>query len=199
MIAAADDDPTSSNSFRGVRFSARRGSNLRFASVLPIVVLAVVPLSCSSAPGPQRMRHPDTGAKSIRNQKGIEMVWIPPGTFTMGSTDAEIQAAYEDSKRASPQFATLDWFTGEKPRHRVTIPNGFYMGKYEVTQGQCQAVMGTTTRTMTRAVSGPRPRGPEVFTRTRGGCTTCMATCTNGARIGITTVITERRLTGARG
>jgi hypothetical protein len=89
-----------------VRFSARRGSNLRFASVLPIVVLAVVPLSCSSAPGPQRMRHPDTGAKSIRNQKGIEMVWIPPGTFTMGSTDAEIQAAYEDSKRASPQFAT---------------------------------------------------------------------------------------------
>jgi toxin HigB-1 len=34
MIAAADDDPTSSNSFRGVRFSAPRGSNLRFASVL---------------------------------------------------------------------------------------------------------------------------------------------------------------------
>ena len=31
---------------------------------------------------------------------------------------------------------------GAKPVHRVTIKNGFYMGKYEVTQAQWQAVMG---------------------------------------------------------
>ena len=30
----------------------------------------------------------------------------------------------------------------EKPVHRVTISNGFYMGRYEVTQVQWQAVMG---------------------------------------------------------
>jgi formylglycine-generating enzyme required for sulfatase activity len=64
----------------------------------------------------------------------------------MGSTDVEIQAAYEDSKRANPQLAQLDWFTGEKPRHEVTIANGFYIGKYEVTRGQWQAVMGTTVQ-----------------------------------------------------
>ena len=64
----------------------------------------------------------------------------------MGSTDAEIQAAYEDSKRASPQYAKLDWFTGEKPRHQVAIPKGFYIGKDEVTQGQWKAVMGTTVQ-----------------------------------------------------
>jgi len=31
----------------------------------------------------------------------------------------------------------------EKPAHQVNIGTGFYMGKYEVTQGQWQAVMGT--------------------------------------------------------
>ena len=34
----------------------------------------------------------------------------------------------------------------EKPVHQVTISQAFYMGKYEVTQGQWQAVMGTTIR-----------------------------------------------------
>lgn len=62
----------------------------------------------------------------------------------MGSTDSEIQAAYEDSKQTSPQNAKLDWFTAEKPRHQVTIRDGFYMGTCEVTRGQWQAVMGTT-------------------------------------------------------
>ena len=32
----------------------------------------------------------------------------------------------------------------EGPQHEVTISKGFYLGKYEVTQGQWQAVMGTT-------------------------------------------------------
>src|SRR5712692_2257925 len=34
----------------------------------------------------------------------------------------------------------------EKPLHRVQISRGFFIGKYEVTQGQWQAVMGTTLR-----------------------------------------------------
>lgn len=32
----------------------------------------------------------------------------------------------------------------EKPVHPVTISQPFYLGKYEVTQGQWEAVMGTT-------------------------------------------------------
>lgn len=51
----------------------------------------------------------------------IELVRIPPGGFMMGSTNGG---------------AT------EKPVHQVTISQAFYMGKYEVTQGQWQAVMG---------------------------------------------------------
>ena len=57
----------------------------------------------------------------------LEMVWIPAGAFTMGSPWSE------DGRG-----------TDEGPVHEVTISKGFYLGKYEVTQGQWEAVMGTT-------------------------------------------------------
>ncbi|MBX3176103.1 MAG: SUMF1/EgtB/PvdO family nonheme iron enzyme [Candidatus Hydrogenedentes bacterium] len=52
---------------------------------------------------------------------GIELVWIPPGSFYMGSDDGGVD---------------------EEPKHEVTIPRGFWMGKYPVTQAQWQAIMG---------------------------------------------------------
>ena len=55
---------------------------------------------------------------------GTEFVWIPPGEFRMGSTSRH---AYSD----------------EKPVTRVRISRGFWLGKYEVTQRQWQAVMGS--------------------------------------------------------
>jgi formylglycine-generating enzyme required for sulfatase activity len=51
------------------------------------------------------------------------MVWIKPGTFTMGSPESE------------PDHAT------DETPHQVTL-TGFYMGKYAVTQTQYEAVMG---------------------------------------------------------
>ncbi|MCL2155721.1 MAG: SUMF1/EgtB/PvdO family nonheme iron enzyme [Leptospirales bacterium] len=55
----------------------------------------------------------------------LEMVWIPGGTFTMGSPTGE-------SGRSS-----------EETQHSVTLTTGFYMGKYQVTQEQYFAVMKT--------------------------------------------------------
>ncbi len=52
------------------------------------------------------------------------MVYIPGGTFTMGSPESE-------EKRDSD----------EGPQHQVKVPP-FYLGKYPVTQAQYQAVMG---------------------------------------------------------
>ena len=54
----------------------------------------------------------------------LEMLWVEPGTFTMGSptTEAGRQADREDE-------------------HNVTLTQGFYLGKYEVTQAQYEAVM----------------------------------------------------------
>ncbi len=54
----------------------------------------------------------------------LEMVWIPEGTFWMGSLESE-----EDRDDV------------EGPVHEVDL-DGFWMGKYEVTQEQYQAIMG---------------------------------------------------------
>jgi formylglycine-generating enzyme required for sulfatase activity len=54
-----------------------------------------------------------------------QTVWIPAGTFTMGSPRSE-------------KDRDLD----EDPLTLVTITRGFWMGKYEVTQADFQAVMG---------------------------------------------------------
>ena len=55
----------------------------------------------------------------------MEFVWIEPGTFLMGSRANDV-ARYDD-----------------ETQHRVTLTEGFYLGRYEVTQGQWSAVMGT--------------------------------------------------------
>lgn len=52
---------------------------------------------------------------------GIELIWIPPGTFYMGSDDGSVE---------------------EEPRHPVTISRGLWVGKYPVTQAQWESVMG---------------------------------------------------------
>jgi formylglycine-generating enzyme required for sulfatase activity len=57
----------------------------------------------------------------------IEMMLIPPGMFQMGCTPSN----------------GFDCFTWEYPVHFVALSNPFYMGRYEVTQAQWQARMGS--------------------------------------------------------
>jgi len=54
----------------------------------------------------------------------MELVWIAPGEFTMGNPSTE------------------GGHDRDELQHRVTIGKGFWMGEYEVTQEQYQAVMG---------------------------------------------------------
>jgi formylglycine-generating enzyme required for sulfatase activity len=56
----------------------------------------------------------------------LEMVWIPEGSFVMGSPDTE-----------------QDGSTAEGPQHAVIV-GGFWMAKFELTKRQWTAVMGTT-------------------------------------------------------
>ena len=63
---------------------------------------------------------------SVKNGINIEMVKVEAGSFNMGATP-EMENPWED----------------EKPVHRVTLTNDYYIGKYEVTQALWQAVMGS--------------------------------------------------------
>jgi formylglycine-generating enzyme required for sulfatase activity len=67
------------------------------------------------------------------------LVFIPPGTFTMGSPTNEVD-----------RF--LDW---EGPQTAVTISRGFWMGKYEVTQGEYLALMGNNPNLFTGDTNCP--------------------------------------------
>lgn len=61
----------------------------------------------------------------VKDGISIDMIRVEAGTFTMGAT-AEMKNPNDD----------------EKPTHRVTLTNDYYIGKYEVTQALWQAVMG---------------------------------------------------------
>ena len=65
-----------------------------------------------------------SGGKSLTNNRGMEFVYIEPGTFMMGSPSNE-------SGRGS-----------NENQHKVTLTRGFYMQTTEVTQGQWKKVMG---------------------------------------------------------
>jgi formylglycine-generating enzyme required for sulfatase activity len=64
--------------------------------------------------------------QEVEKSNPVNMVWIAAGTFTMGSP-------------ANEEGRGMD----EGPQTTVTISHGYWMGKYEVTQGEYQAVMGS--------------------------------------------------------
>ncbi|MCK5660554.1 MAG: formylglycine-generating enzyme family protein [Methanosarcinales archaeon] len=74
---------------------------------------------------PHPFPNPSAEQKTYINSIGIEFVLIPVGSFDMGSPSGEI-----------------DRVSAEGPVHKVIIPDGFYLGKYEVTQKQWREVMG---------------------------------------------------------
>ena len=58
------------------------------------------------------------------NSLGMKFVWIPPGSFLMGSQKEELNRQDNETQ------------------HKVTLTKGFYMGIHLVTQEEWQAVMG---------------------------------------------------------
>jgi formylglycine-generating enzyme required for sulfatase activity len=63
---------------------------------------------------------------SSKNTIGMPLVYIPPGEFMMGSPDDEPGR------------------NNDEVLHRETIPNGFYIGQFEVTQQEYTEITGTT-------------------------------------------------------
>ena len=73
---------------------------------------------------PAAARQPQQGDMLVNEASGMEFVYVPGGCFKMGSSLGE-----------------KGRFLWEGPVHEVCV-NGFWLGKYEVTQAQWQKIMG---------------------------------------------------------
>ncbi len=73
---------------------------------------------------PPKQTQPESPSSITENLNGVElaMILVPGGKFKMGSPEGEGN-------------------DNERPQHDATVPS-FYIGKYQVTQEQWQAVMG---------------------------------------------------------
>ena len=74
--------------------------------------LCLSPALQSSSPGP------------ITVLPGLQMIWVEPGTFTMGSPTSEPDRSSDETQ------------------HQVTLTKGYWLAKHELTQAQWKAVMG---------------------------------------------------------
>jgi len=94
------------------------GAVVVLAAAIPLIVRRGEPSKNGVGPGGGQ-------AKSFVNSIGMKLVYIPAGSFMMGSPEKEPER--------SPD---------EGPQHKVEIKKPFWMGVYEVTQDEFMEVMG---------------------------------------------------------
>ncbi len=79
-----------------------------------------------SPPTPLKLSNGSLHTEPLSSGIYIEMIYVEGGSFMMGCTSEQGN----------------DCWDNEKPAHKVSV-DGFYIGKYEVTQGQWKSIMGT--------------------------------------------------------
>lgn len=102
------------NTLRRLETAAKTGGKTNSNSEGPIILGSISGSNEAAKPAPKP-------GSIVRNQMGMELVYVPAGSFMMGSNNGDAD---------------------EKPVHEVTIKEGFYMGRYEVKQAEWQQVMG---------------------------------------------------------
>lgn|GEM_PF-549555 len=73
------------------------------------------------------------------NATGVEMLWCPAGEFEMGSPDGSKEGEKAEEGRYSAET-----------KHEVKLTRGFWLAKYELTQPQWTAIMGSNRSTYKR-------------------------------------------------
>jgi eukaryotic-like serine/threonine-protein kinase len=103
---------------------------------------AIAPFDAAAA-----KRHQEAWARYLgvpvefTNGSGMSFRLIPPGEFTMGSTQVEIEATWASSRFSDDQ-SLHNAISSEGPAHRVVLSKPFYLGVTEVTRRQFKIVTG---------------------------------------------------------
>jgi sulfatase modifying factor 1 len=125
------------------------------------LVVATLMLITTSAKDQSASPPAPTPKPTLTNSIGMEFVLIQPGTLRVGRFEPNCPSAAD--RRGSPdQDPRTRWTPEDTTRceqivqHErqsgfvVTLPRPYYIGKYEVTQGQWMRVMGTNPSTFQR-------------------------------------------------
>lgn len=119
---------------------------LQFVLMIPFLFLLVgcqnspavtmTPITTTTPPDPMPTSTPTRAPGQARvDSKGIEQVWVPSGSFLMGSDEAAIS----ELRALKPPSFVLNEFASEQPQHEVHITTGYWIDKYEVTNKAFQA------------------------------------------------------------
>ncbi|HUT75285.1 MAG TPA: formylglycine-generating enzyme family protein [Armatimonadota bacterium] len=76
----------------------------------------------------------------VNPKRGMEMVYVAPGDFILGTSDAQIDAWLREHPADEREF-----FEIEQPQCRVNLP-GYWMGRTEVTNAQYERFVQATGR-----------------------------------------------------
>ena len=106
---------------------------------MPVFVAALVAAGCggassgggtANAPSASVVPTPIPSAGQMRTDaRGVEQVWVPAGTFDMG-TDA---STIERLTALEPPAFVLAEFATEQPQHQVRLTHGYWIDRFEVT------------------------------------------------------------------
>ena len=115
--------------------------SLRNQAPLPLPSALIVSSPAAEVSGPlvstkivrslERPPPDSKGATKVNAKDGLKYVWMPPGTFVMGSSPGDTEC-----------------YDNEKPPHQVTITKGFWLGQTVVTVGTYKRFAGATGRQM---------------------------------------------------
>jgi formylglycine-generating enzyme required for sulfatase activity len=106
---------------------------MRQRKLLGVTCLGVVILFLTGCGG-QRVPAAAPGETRF-DPKGIEQVWVPAGSFLMGTDEATAS----ELKALNPPSWVKRELAYEQPQHQVTLTSGYWLDKYEVTQAAFQA------------------------------------------------------------
>ncbi len=106
----------------------------RYSKLLLLLVLLAGCTNASPVPATPTLPQPTatpalTAGQTRTDPKGIEQVWVPAGSFQMGSDEAALAAL----KALNPPGFVLGELASEQPQHEVQITKGYWIDKYEVT------------------------------------------------------------------